>query len=102
MTDTTACPAWCAWQDNASHIEGDLLTDGSGTARAHARNVAEARIAGHLVGVDLVQDEITRGGEMELAPVLVSLCEVDAMTAAESRILAGMLTQAADELEALR
>lgn len=101
MEQTTACPTWCEWQHNQNHIEGDVLADGTGEMRSHVRTVAEARIAGHLVGVDLVQEEVTRAGVVEMAPVLVSLSEVEMMTAAECRTLAGMLSRAAAELEAV-
>lgn len=103
MTTTNTCPAWCTWQDNQNHIEGDLLVAGDATLRTHALTVGEVSIAGRVLAVDVVQEEYVRGRTSEFGPVAVFLGEVEpTMTTPEARQLAALLVQAAERAEALR
>lgn len=98
----TTCPAWCTWQANEIHVEGNRLDEPGAIGRLHARTVAAVDIAGQPVEVDLIQGETVRpGGAVELAPIMVSLSEVGPVTASEARKLAWMLLHAAEELEAV-
>lgn len=99
---TTTCPVWCTWADNENHIEGDLSVAGDDILRTHASTVVDLTIAGRPVGIDIIQEELTRGDVVELAPLMVYLGEVEPMTPDEARLLGAWLAKAADELDALR
>ena len=100
---TPSCPVWCTWQHSPIHVEGDVLADEpDAVVRTHARNVGDVEVAGHLIGVDIVQEVTERGDVQEFAPVVVDLTEIeDSMTTREAREVAALLLRAADAAEAV-
>lgn len=98
-TATTTCPAWCEWQQNQNHRDGDIAADGTGSIRVHSRLVGKVTIAGHSVAADVTQEETQRGDVVERGPLLIDVGEMWPMTPAEARALAALLLNSADQLE---